>query len=370
VRPTLTRRELVRGGAGGAAAAVAYLIIRGTSSGTSSPPLEPLGVDAAGTGFAGVSSSRPFSAWGFNWGGPGAYRDLDAVRDGFSQMRSLGANTVRIHLQFGDLMESPSRARPAELDHIAAIVRIAEEERVYLDISGNEVWLPAFAPPWYDGLSESARWDAQAAYWSAVAQTCADSPAVFCYDLLSEPLVAGGLPPGHWYTGKFGGFYFGQYISLQLDGRQPAEVARAWLERLTAAVRAHDSRHLITLGLLPRPAASGFDPARIAPLLDFLSLHVYPKTGQAPEAIAAVQDLAAHGKPVLIEETYILEGDVPTLERFILGTRLSAAGWLGFYDDRLPMQVAHPRNFNDALQQQWLGLFRKYAPTLARTPSE
>src|SRR5439155_6898341 len=54
VRPTLTRRELVRGGAGGAAAAVAYLIIRGTSSGTSSPPLEPLGVDAAGTGFAGV----------------------------------------------------------------------------------------------------------------------------------------------------------------------------------------------------------------------------------------------------------------------------------------------------------------------------
>jgi hypothetical protein len=369
VQPRLTRRELVCAGALGAAAAAAgvggYLLLR---RGRSSPALERLRVDARGTGFAGAATGRPFTAWGFNWGGPGAYRDLGVVRERFSQMRSLGANVARVHLQFGDLMESPSRPRTAALEELAAIVRIAERERLYLDISGNEVWLPARAPAWYDGLDENARWDAQIVYWGAVARACADSPAVLCYDLLSEPIVGNGLPAGDWYTGEFAGFHFGQRISLDLGGRQPADVARAWVERLSGAVRAHDSDHLITVGLLPDAAASGFEPAAVAPLLDFLSVHVYPSTGREAESIELVRRLAAHGKPVLIEETYLLVGDAPTLERFIVGTRPYAAGWLGFYYGRMPAQLIHPHSLQEGLQQQWLRLFRKYAPTLARGP--
>jgi hypothetical protein len=367
----LTRRELVRGGALGAAAVLAgvggYLLFRPRgSSGPPSPPLEFLRVDARGTGFAGAASGDPFTAWGFNWGGPGAYQDLGVVGERFSEMRSLGANTVRLHLQLGDLMLSPTSPAPEGLAHLSAIVAIAERERLYLDISGNEVWLPARAPRWYASLDESARWNTQAAYWAAVAQVCAGSPAVFCYDLLSEPLVGNGLPPGDWYTGRFGGFDFAQRISLDLAGRQPADVARAWIGRLSAAIRAHDTRHLITVGLLPDAVASGFNPDVVAPLLDFLAVHVYPSTGREAESIQLVRELAAHQKPVVIEETYLLQGDVPTLERFILGTRPYAAGWLGFYYDRAPTR---PPSIEERLEQEWLGIFRRYAPTFARTPA-
>ena len=32
----------------------------------------------------------------------------------------------------------------------------------------------------------------QARFWQAVAARCAASPAVFCYDLMNEPVVPGG----------------------------------------------------------------------------------------------------------------------------------------------------------------------------------
>ncbi|HEX8855555.1 MAG TPA: cellulase family glycosylhydrolase [Thermoleophilaceae bacterium] len=364
----LTRRDLVRGGAIGAAAALAgvglHLALRGAGSPAPvSPPLELIGVDARGTGFAGTVSGQQFTAWGFNWGGPGEYRDLGVVRKRFSEMRALGANTVRIHQQFADLTESPTEANEHELARLASIVEIAEQEGLYLDISGNEVWLPASAPAWYGQLDEASRWDAQATYWSAVARVCAGSPAVFCYDLLSEPLVGNGVPNGDWYTGKLGDFYFGQRISLELAGRRPDDVARAWVEHLTAAIRAEDKRHLITVGLLPDMHMSRFDADAVAPLLDFLAVHVYPQTGRAAESVALVERLAALGKPVLIEETYLLAGDVPTLERFVVGTRPYAAGWLGFY---FPGPPGGPRSIQAALAQEWLRLFQSYTPTRRR----
>ena len=39
-------------------------------------------------------------------------------------------------------------------------------------------------------LDERPRWDVQARFWEAVARACADSPAVFCYDLMNEPVVS------------------------------------------------------------------------------------------------------------------------------------------------------------------------------------
>lgn len=329
------------------------------------PTLELLRVDARRTGFVGALSGEPFRAWGFNWGGPGAYRDLGLVRQRFAEMRALGANTVRVHLQFGDLMQSPTRASGRELAHIASIVDAAERERIYLDISGNEVWLPASAPAWYGRLSEAGRWEAQAAYWSAVARVCAPSPAVFCYDLLSEPIVGDGLSPGDWYTGKFGGYFFGQRISLDLAGRTRDEVARAWTAQLAAAVRAHDQRHLITVGMVPNMVASGFHAGAVAPQLDFLAVHLYPRSGRAVQSVDVVKQLAATGKPLLVEETYPLWADAPTVERFILATRPYAAGWLGFY---LPQALDRREGAGAEIAHAWLQLFRTLAPALAYTP--
>jgi hypothetical protein len=122
------------------------------------------------------------------------------------------------------------------------------------------------------------------------------------------------------------------------------------------------------MGLIPDPAASRIDPQAVVSQLDFVAVHVYPRTGQQAQSIDLVRRLAALGKPVLVEETYLLAADAPTLEAFILGTRPYAAGWLGFYFGRTPSQLAGSQTFQGQIQRGWLELFQKNAPTLARTP--
>ena len=56
--------------------------------------------------------------------------------------------------------------------------------------------------------------------------------------------------------------------------------------KLAAAIRKHDRRHLVTVGLVPwsldRPGlTSGFVPKEIAPELDFICVHHLPRSGQS-----------------------------------------------------------------------------------------
>ena len=41
-------------------------------------------------------------------------------------------------------------------------------------------------------MSEAERWAAQGVFWEAVAGTCAGHSAVFCYNLMNEPLSPAG----------------------------------------------------------------------------------------------------------------------------------------------------------------------------------
>ena len=49
------------------------------------------------------------------------------MESAFQEMKSLGANVVRIHLQFGTFMESPTKPRQSSLDQLARLVKLAEE---------------------------------------------------------------------------------------------------------------------------------------------------------------------------------------------------------------------------------------------------
>ena len=144
-----------------------------------------------------------------------------------------------------------------------------------------------------------------------MARKCADSPAIFCYDLMNEPVVPGGRrPAGDWLGPPFAGKHFVQFVTLDQAERPRPEVARQWVRHLSAAIRAVDKRHLITVGLvdwsLDRPGlTSGFVPKTIAPDLDFLCVHLYPKSGKQAEAFETLAGFAV-GKPVLIEEMFPL----------------------------------------------------------------
>jgi arabinogalactan endo-1,4-beta-galactosidase len=229
-------------------------------------------------------------------------------------------------------------------------------------------------PPWYDRLGEQQRWDVQARFWEAVAGRCAKSPAIFCYDLMNEPVVPGGTrKPGDWLGPPFLGMesgYFVQFITLEQENRLRPEIARQWCHKLVAAIRKHDQRHLVTVGLVPwsldRPGlTSGFVPKEIAPELDFIAVHLYPEKGKVKEAIETLSSFGV-GRPVVIEEMFPLNCPLPEFEQFLDESKRVASGWMGFYWGKTPEQYRKSGTAQDAIVLGWLELFQRHAPSVAR----
>jgi len=287
------------------------------------------------------AGSTPWRAWGMNW----IARDDSPVIVYFdhptsaklagltAQLRTahrMGANSMRIYLELGQVMQTPGRARTSTLTALRNVLKAAEKERVYLDISGNLVWRAKRVPAWYDRLSEQSRWQVQANFWRAVAHAAASSPAVLCYELTSEPII--GEAPGY-YTGRMGDWTFVQSVATR-QGRDARTLARAWTRQLAVAVRSQDNRP-VTIGLLP-VLHDAFTPENLADLLDMLVIHQYPQQGKATEAVAVVRGYAAFKKPVLLGETFLLEDDAPTQRAFLLGANPYLVGTFEFFDGRDP----------------------------------
>ncbi|MEZ5942448.1 MAG: cellulase family glycosylhydrolase [Planctomycetaceae bacterium] len=350
-----------------------FLVVAATAS---AADLEWIEVAPQGDGFIHVESKHPFVPWGFNYDheGDGALLEdywndkWPVVEEAFSEMKALGANVVRIHLQFGRFMKSPTEPDADALEKLQQLLRLAEETGLYLDVTGLGCYHKQDVPPWYDELEEQARWEAQAVFWEAVAKTCSASPAVFCYDLMNEPVVPGGdKKRDDWLGPGFGGKHFVQVISLDRTGRNRAEIARAWIQTLVVAVRKHDKRHLITVGLVPwsldRPGlTSGFDPVKIADQLDFIAFHLYPEKGKLDEALDTLKGFAAAGKPVVIEEMFTLKCGADELGEFIDASQGTANGWIGFYWGQTPDELREANTIPAAITLSWLELFQEKGP--------
>jgi hypothetical protein len=182
---------------------------------------------------------------------------------------------------------------------------------------------------------------------------------------MNEPILPGAKKETEWLTGELGGKYFVQRISLDLDGRTQKEVARAWVDRLVAAIRKHDSRHLITVGVIPwvlvfPKARLLFYSKEVAENLDFASVHFYPEAAKIDQAITA---LAAYdiGKPLVVEEMFPLKCSAQELDAFIERSRTIADGWIGFYWGRTPDECRNSHALADALTLGWLELFQSKA---------
>jgi hypothetical protein len=270
-------------------------------------------------------------------------------------------------------MDAPDRPNAAALDRLGRLLTLAEQTGLYLDITGLGCYHKQDVPAWYDALEEPGRWSAQAAFWRAVAARCKHSPAVFCYDLMNEPVVPGDppRPPGDWLAGAFAGKHFVQFITLGANGRPRPAIAKKWIETLAAAVREVDPEHLVTVGMvdwsLDRPGlTSGFVPGEVAGPLDFLCVHLYPESGKVPEAIATLKGFAEVGKPVVIEETFPLRCGRDEFGRFLEQSQPLAAGWIGFYWGRTPEECKRSKTMSDAITAAWLDEFVKRGPAFRR----
>ena len=337
-------------------------------------------VSADKTGFVQAGTEKPFVPWGFNYDHDEKGRLIEdywvdewpKVEADFVEMRELGANVVRIHLQTDKFLSAADKPNADALKQLARLVKLAEKERLYLDLTGLGCYHKQDVPAWYDELDEKGRWQAQSRFWKAVAEVCQDSPAIFCYDLMNEPVVPGGKRKDReWLGGAFGDKHFVQFITLDQQERPRHEIARQWIEHLVPAIREIDERHLITVGLvdwsLERPGlTSGFVPAKVSDKLDFLCVHIYPEKGKVDYALATLAGFAKVGKPVVIEEMFPLKIGPTELDAFVEDSKQHADGWISFYWGQTleELKSKEAKTFGEALQRQWLELFQKRARSM------
>jgi len=303
-------------------------------------------------GFVLGETLNPFVPFGFNylglhgqlaeedWHTPEGWRRIE---NDFREMKKLGANVVRWHLQFETFMAGPDRPKPEALALLKKLLELANETGLYLDLTGLNCYRLKRIPAWYDALSESDRWQAQAAFWEAIAGACANRPEVFCYDLVNEPVVGDPKPGEHpWITGELGGFHFVQRICNKPAGRDSKDVAAQWISTLIAAIRNHDSQTLTTVGVIPWsqvwPGAKPvFYSPKALPHLDFVSVHLYPERGKLEKDLAA---LAVYelGKPLVIEETFPLNCSFADFDKFFDASNPRVAGWVAHYFGHTPAE--------------------------------
>jgi len=350
---------------------ILFLLAFGTRSRALANGMEWIRVSDDKQGFVFRDSGKKFVPWGFNYDHDERGRLLEdywdaewpKVEEDFHEMKQLGANVVRIHPQLGKFMQKPDEPNQHSLSQFSRLVALAEELNIYLDITGLGCYEKKDVPDWYDDLTEEARWEVQARFWEAVAEQCAGSPAIFCYDLMNEPVVHGSASEKRkdWLGPPFAGKCYVQFISLDPAGRPRTVIARQWCQRLVKAIRKYDSNHLITVGLVPwslnRPGlTSGFVPEEIRDELDFISVHIYPEGSKLQEAMETLEGFSV-GKPVIIEEMFPLKCSMSELAKFVDMSKKVAVGWIGFYWGKTPQEYRQSDQLQDKLILSWLDFF-------------
>lgn len=321
------------------------------------------------TSFVLEGSEQPFRASGFNYDHDENGRLLEdywesewpKIEEDFREMKVLGAKVIRIHLQFGRFMQSPTEIRKEAIDRLVRLVQLARETRLYLNLTGLGCYHKGDVPAWYDALDEEQRWEAQAQFWIAVAKATRNESSIFCFDLMNEPVVSGGKrPPGDWLGPPFAGKHFVQFVSLDPMQRSRPTVAKAWISKLTAAIRSEDPQRLITVGLvdwsLDRPGlTSGFVPHVVEPHLDFISVHIYPESMKLEQALETLKgfDLKI---PLVVEECFPLKCTSQELID-VMKRADFVEGWTSFYWGADQETLRRSSRLQDAMLLHWLEAF-------------
>lgn len=337
-------------------------------------------VSENGTQFACAECGFRYIAWGFNYDHDDSGRLLEdywqeewpTVVADFNEMKDLGANVVRVHLQLAKFMETADKPDSGALKQLGRLVELAETTGLYLDITGLGCYHKKDVPGWYDSMDEAQRWSVQTLFWEAVAKTCAKNNSVFCYDLMNEPILPGeNERASEWLAGEFGGKNFVQRITLDLAGRTSEQVAETWVGRLVAAIRKHDDRHMITVGAIPwvhtfPNAKPLFYSEKVGENLDFVSVHFYPKEGEVNKALTALKAYDV-GKPLVIEETSPLWCGEEEFDAFIDASRESVDGYVGFYWGKTIDDYSGPNvDMAGSIMKNWLEYFRTKGPEILK----
>ena len=95
--------------------------------------LERIVAGRDGRGFVTAESKQPFHPWGMNYGNAGRLMedfwntDWDTFAADFGKLKALGANVVRVHLQFGKFMQGPSQPNRAALQQFGRMLQLRRQ---------------------------------------------------------------------------------------------------------------------------------------------------------------------------------------------------------------------------------------------------
>ena len=307
---------------------------------------------------------KSFFPWGFNYTNPekvGLIEDnwddentWSIISSDFEEMKGYGANTVRIHLQYNKFMESPDMPNSAALEKLKRLVKIAEENNIYLIVTGLASYRLSDSPAWYDSLNDQQRRDTHKVFWKAIAATLKTSNGVFAYDLINEPVIGVGCGQNatscDWYPdgGQLGGFQFIQNIALTPSDNFWITLAD-WINEMTTAIRTEDENTMITAGLLNLGPVNS-----VAPNVDIVSAHVYPKKEELSKSVDFVLNNQSD-KPFLLEEFGRLHCSIEEMESVLNDIDGKYHGMIGHYFGKTLEE--HENTIVDALHKEFLEFF-------------
>lgn len=282
---------------------------------------------------------KSFYPWGFNYTNPVRidliedYWDEESawavIEEDFKNMKSYSANSLRIHLQFHKFMLDIDKPNQAAMEKLQRLVKLAEENDLYLLVTGLGAYRKSDQPSWYNNLSNKERWQAHASFWKSIAASIGGSPAVFAYDLMNEPVNNVQCPDSiareecDWLVGDaFGDYHFIQNIALKPDS---TETMTAWISQMVKAIKTVDSKSLITVGFLPLGQITKYSED-----LDFVSTHIYPESGNIQKSMDYVSSLQSN-KPFVLEEFLNLTCTIEELQEFYDAVKPQVNGVYGHY---------------------------------------
>lgn len=342
----------------------------------STPGTVPVRIRADGQKFVFSDTGETFVPWGVQMylrhkvDGQWQLLTRQELLDDFKFLRSIKVNCVRIHVEYHRMMKSPEVADPDFLDHLEMVLDVAEQTGIYLDVTGLDCYLLESVPDWYHELDEEAHWEMQARYWAAVSRVCAGRPCVLFYNLINEPLVSGGNfnPDFPWiFDGSFAGEYFLQRLVVDLNGRDPKAVAKAWIDKMVGTIRQHDPDTPTTIGavgwgLIYERHLPIFYDATVAENLDVVCIHHYPDQNSDNELRASRIAKYEIGKPIIIEEMYPMRCSLEVFSKFIDDTLLAGTdGWVTYYAGKNFKELAKDGTLQSAVQIITLEFWRDNA---------